>query len=222
MGETTNVIEVKDCPHQVLDTVINFMYGIDLPDIVDVESLLFMADLYLMEDLKDAVASHMANRLNKSNILKTLRLAEKFSAEKLEEVCSDFIETNITVANQVLGLSAPTVPCKIKAGPNGFKKDMLVRCNTTSNWYTDHVTGVSSSRVPTSVYHQSLQVTQAGSIGRIIDESNGNVTIKWKGREGSLSYGGTQAGSAGLFNFGNTSHLAILTPPIDMSLFKDK
>ena len=66
---TTKVIEVKECPYHVLEAVINFMYGIDLPGpytTADVESLLTMADLYLMEDLKDAVATHLAGHLDKN------------------------------------------------------------------------------------------------------------------------------------------------------------
>jgi len=85
VGDTTKVFEVKECPHKVLEAVINFMYGIDLPgtfSTADVESLLFMADLYLMDDLKDAVASHMATRLNKDNILDIYHLAEKYTAPR--------------------------------------------------------------------------------------------------------------------------------------------
>ena len=74
VGDTTKVFEVKECPHHVLETVINFMYGIDLPDTLrttlDAECLLTMADIYLMEDLKDAVASHLAPLLDKDNIPK--------------------------------------------------------------------------------------------------------------------------------------------------------
>ena len=227
MGETTKVIEVKECPHNVLETVIDFMYGIDLPctfSTADVESLLFMADLYLMEDLKDAVASHMAPRLNKNNILNTFRLAEKFNAKKLEEVCSDFIETNISVANQVLGLSALTTFYNVKGGPDRIKKDMIVQCNTTSNWCTDTATGLSNSH-DSYTWMQSLQVTKVGSIGRIIAESDGKVTIKWKSGSSSWGSEGTEAstpGLSGLLPRGNTSHLDILTPPVDISLFKDK
>ena len=195
MGETTKVIEVKECPHNVLETVIDFMYGIDLPGTLstaDVESVLFMADLYIMEDLKDAVASHMAPRLNKNNILNTFRLADKFSAKKLEEVCSDFIETNISVANQVLGLSALTTFYNVKGGPDRIKKDMIVRCKITTNWCTDTATGPSNSRDSFS-WMQSLQVTKVGSIGRIIAESGGKVTMKWKSGSSSWGSGGTEA-----------------------------
>ena len=52
---TTKVFEVKECPSHVLEIVINYMYGIDLPSDLSttyLEDLLFMADLYLMDDLK--------------------------------------------------------------------------------------------------------------------------------------------------------------------------
>ena len=219
LGETTKVMEVKECPYQVLETVIDFMYGIDIPDnfsSADVESLLFMADLYLMEDLKGAIAAHVATRLNKSNILETLSLAEKFTAQKLVEACTDFIVTNVSVANQVLGLGAASIYHQKKIGPNNpLKKDMIVRCNTTTNWHTDAFTGLSSplAAVPSFTLNATrMRVIEVGTIGRVIDESSSKVIIKWKPCHEFSQENAPR---------GTVSHLDILTPPIDTTLFKD-
>ena len=111
----TKVFEVKDCPHHVLEAVINFMYGIDLRgrySTEDVESLLTMADLYLMEDLKDAIATHLAPHLDKDNILEIYHLAEKYNAPKLKKTCSDFILTSVSIAKQGLGIDAANISTK--------------------------------------------------------------------------------------------------------------
>ena len=215
-GDTTKVFEVKECSHSVLETAINFMYGIDISapptlgkaDLLPfVEGLLTMADLYLMEDLKDAVASFMAPLLTQDNILKTLRLAEKFTATKLEESCTNFISTNISVANQVLGLDAAHM--FNKKSENLVKKDMIVRCNANSYWHTFG-----------NGFDWSLNTRKVGAIGRIVDvnvnDANGQkFTIKWISKN-SLTE--RQPDS----RLGNISHLDILTPPIDTSLFKDQ
>jgi len=131
VGDRASVFEVKDCPHNVLEAVIDFMYGIDLPgtfNTPDMESLLLMADLYLMDDLKDDVASHMATRLNKDNILDIYHLAEKYTALRLKEVCSNFIVTNVDIANKVLGVDAATILKRSNGDDNPYKKNMIVCC----------------------------------------------------------------------------------------------
>ena len=132
IGDTASVFEVKDCPHNVLEAVIDFMYGIDLPgntfSTPDMESLLLMADLYLMEDLKEDVASQMATRLNKENILDIYHLAEKYTALRLKEVCSNFIVTNVDIANKVLGVDAATILKTSNGDDNPYKKNMIVCC----------------------------------------------------------------------------------------------
>ena len=97
-GIKDKVIEVQECSILVLATVVDFMYGISIPEELsndDAKGLLTMADLYLMEDLKDAVAPHLAKQLSKDNILETTNMAEKYSAEKLMDICTDFLHANI-------------------------------------------------------------------------------------------------------------------------------
>ena len=97
-GGWKRVITVEECSHLVLSAVIDFMYGINIPDdfiMEDMYSLLAMADLYLMECLKDAIAPLLSKQLKTDNILETSRMAEKHSALKLKEFCCDFILSNI-------------------------------------------------------------------------------------------------------------------------------
>jgi len=209
---TTKVIEVKECRHLVLETVINFMYGNDIPDFystADVESVLFMADLYLMEDLKDAVASHMAPHLEKDNILDIYHLADKYTASKLREVCRDFIVTNIDFANvakKVLGIGATTTLNRRFGGSNVVKKDMIIRRKTTSKWWKNKVTGIHTALPPmTSSYELTCW---PGTVGRIVDDSDGKITVLW------------DSGYRMVCNRSDSGHFEILTPPINTNLFQ--
>ena len=82
----TRVIEVKECLPRVLAPTIDFMYRIDIPENFssqDINSLLKMAHLYEMEDLKDAVAPRIGDQLKLENILKTSEMALEYNALKL-------------------------------------------------------------------------------------------------------------------------------------------
>ena len=94
IGEKPKDIDVQECTPKVLSVVLRFIYGISLPvnlDVEDAKQLVLMADLYLMEDLKETVAPILAKQLTKDNILKFSKIAEKFTAPKLMETCADFI-----------------------------------------------------------------------------------------------------------------------------------
>ena len=92
-------LKVEECSPPILATVVDFIYGIGIPEDINIEdgkSLLAMADLYLMEDLKDAVGSIIAHKqTNKDNILEISQMAEKHNAQKLKEFCCKFIFENI-------------------------------------------------------------------------------------------------------------------------------
>ena len=47
-----------------------------------------------MEDLKDAVARQIGDQLNQTNILKASKMALKYNALKLTEICCNFILAN--------------------------------------------------------------------------------------------------------------------------------
>ena len=98
-GGWKRVITVEECSHLVLSAIVDFMYGINIPEDINMEdmfSLLAMADLYLMEDLKVAVAPLLSKQLTTKNILYTSRMAEKYNALRLKEVCCDFILEKLT------------------------------------------------------------------------------------------------------------------------------
>ena len=111
MGERKNTIDVQECSYDVLCTIINFMYGIALPEVNSCEdlcTLLAMADLYLMEGLKDAVAPFLAKLLTMNNILEISTMAEQHAAIKLQELCCHFILSSIGS----LGTSLMDALCK--------------------------------------------------------------------------------------------------------------
>ena len=98
MGERKDTFEVKECSHYVLSTIIDFMYGIPLPETMSLEdlcSVLYMADLYLMKVLKDNVAPLFGDRLEIGNILEISSLAEDHRALHLKDLCCKFILDNI-------------------------------------------------------------------------------------------------------------------------------
>jgi len=99
-----NQLEVKECSPEVLSTTIKFIYGIGLPEdlgVEDAKDLLTMADLYIMEDLKEALAPVLGAQLDKDNILEISKMAEKCTASKLMEICVDFIVSNITDPDEI-------------------------------------------------------------------------------------------------------------------------
>ena len=105
VGENRKVVDVQECSAHVLGTVIDFMYGIDMPEDItydDAKSLLGMADLYLMEDLKDVMAPHLAKQLREANVLEKSQLAEKYGAKRLKEICCDFVLANLDNINKAM------------------------------------------------------------------------------------------------------------------------
>ena len=85
-------------------TVVDFIYGIGIPEDYTFESarsLLAMADLYLMEDLKDAVGSLIASKQTRTqNILEIAELAEKHDNKKLKEMCCQFVFQNLDLLDK--------------------------------------------------------------------------------------------------------------------------
>ena len=72
-----NQLEVKECSPEVLSITIKFIYGIALPgdlEVEDAKKLLTSADLYIMEDLKEAVGPVLGAQLDKDNILEISKL----------------------------------------------------------------------------------------------------------------------------------------------------
>ena len=109
VGEKKKFLEVKECTHYVLAIIIDFIYGTEIPDDLTQEtgeSLLVMADLYLMEDLEEAVSIALAKHLSLDNVLEVFQLGEKHTAQKLKDLCSDFLIANkdcLEIATEILG-----------------------------------------------------------------------------------------------------------------------
>ena len=127
MGERKNTIDVQECSYDVLCTIINFMYGIALPEVNSFEdlcTLLAMADLYLMEGLKHAVAPFLAKLLTMNNILEVSTMAEQHAAIKLQELCCHFILSSIGS----LGTSLMDALCKAMPflGQASLRKQAIV------------------------------------------------------------------------------------------------
>ena len=79
-----------------------------------------MAHLFDMEDMKDAVAPRIGDQLDLKNILETSKMALKYNALKLTEVCCDFILANVD------GLSSSLLDQLFKVMP--FKGVVAKRC----------------------------------------------------------------------------------------------
>merc|ERR1719430_508244 len=98
VGDNRKTMEVKEFSYKVLSTAVDFMYGVEIPEDFnnneDLKSLLHVADLFLMEGLKDAAGFRIGKDLNKENIFGTSQLADKFRAVVLSEQCAEFFFDN--------------------------------------------------------------------------------------------------------------------------------
>ena len=97
-------MEVREFSFAVLSTAVDFIYGIDIPESFnnseDLKSLLYLSDLYLMDNLKAAVSSLMANELSEENILENIRLAELYRATLLMDECAGFVLEHVNLVNK--------------------------------------------------------------------------------------------------------------------------
>ena len=142
-------------------------------------------------------------------------------APRLKERCSNFIVTNIDIANKVLGVDATTILKRSEGKANSIEKDMIVRCKKTTIWwieyseYTEYTAGISRS-VKTSARGSWYEV-KGGTVGRIVDRSEtGMISVKWNS---ITNYYGTYGHPP--MDVADMSDFEILTPPIDTNLFKD-
>ena len=95
-AKSKSELEVKECSPEVLICVVDFMYGIPIPeDFEDTKGLLHQADLFLMEDLKTAVGFLIAKTLSLNTVKDLIPLGEKYREVTLQESCSDFILAHI-------------------------------------------------------------------------------------------------------------------------------
>ena len=220
---------MKECPPHVLEGVINFMYGVELPvpeDMADVESVLVMADLYLMEDLKDSVASLLAPNLNKDNVMDMYLLADRLNADKLKKMCASFTSTSITIATRCLGLDTEDIWKTTFMKNVKIENDMVVRCKKDSLWWycvdtklfsTAHANSyIFNANTPSNTYHVSVM---AGTIGRVVATRNlDDIDVKWEIKQDiRRSY----ISGIHLWTMGSKSDLEVITSPIQRSMFNN-
>ena len=215
----------------MLEGVINFMYGVELPvpeDMADVESVLVMADLYLMEDLKDLVASLLAPNLNKDNVMDMYLLADRLNAQKLKKMCASFTSTSITIATRCLGLDTEDILKNTFMKNVKIENDMIVRCKTASIWWycvntklfsTVPVTSYNTMQTPPNTYEVSVM---AGTIGRVVATRNLiDIDVKWEIKQDIRKCENFLFGGDPILPMGSKSDLEVITSPIKRSMFNN-
>ena len=202
VGEKKKFIEVTECNHNVLATIIDYIYGTEIPDdlnLNDLKCLLGMADLYIMEDLKVAVSSSIGKRLTSLNLLEMLQLGEKYTAQKLKEVCTDFLISNEnrgSLANKILGADLDT-PFKKRID---FKSDEEYRVYLMATLKPNMIVKTLRASPLAGPFHEE-------SFGRVVSCNPDPVVIMWQtGKDTYLT---------------QSNDLEILTPPINMNMFSN-
>ena len=240
VGNNNNVLKVDECSPKILATVVDFIYGIGIPEDInceDAKTLLAMADLYLMEDLKDTVGSLIATKHTRTdNILEVAQMAEKYSARKLKEMLCGFIFKNIKIMDKkllmelykVLPLLGEKVWQEVVDGRAAGMVDIAIKVlginldepfKRRGDFESDEVyrrylmAQIKPNMLvccnKTSLWKGGISVSE-GSIGRVISVFP-TVTVKWP----MTSSGVSVTADCHLLS------LDLLTPPLASYLFND-
>ena len=195
-----NQLEVKECSPEVLSITIKFIYGIGLPEdlgVEDAKDLLTMADLYIMEDLKEALAPVLGAQLDKDNILEISKMAEKCTASKLMEICVDFIVSNISDPDfagmpQIAALCFKKQLKKLEIVNMALGTDLKINFKKRKDFrydveYKDYlmknlksgmlVTNNKTLTEDEGVYKKEVQ---KGSIGRVLSSDEDGADVTWE------------------------------------------
>jgi len=85
-------MELKECSAEALHAAVNFMYGINIPEgFKEYGELLHLADLFMMDNLKEVIEERLAKALKKSSYLEVSQLAELYSNTNLITKCGHFV-----------------------------------------------------------------------------------------------------------------------------------
>ena len=85
-------MELKECSAEALHVAVNFMYGINVPeDFKEHGKLLHLAELFMMDNLKEVTEERLAKALTKSNYLESSQQAEMYSITSLITKCGNFV-----------------------------------------------------------------------------------------------------------------------------------
>jgi len=82
-------IVLDECDPEVLDIVLDYMYGVDIPnlDCLKLGKVLDISEMFLMADLKAEVENLAIKLLNRANVKELCGNADKFSCPNLLEAC---------------------------------------------------------------------------------------------------------------------------------------
>ena len=85
-------MELKECSVEALHAAVNFMYGINIPEnFKEHGELLHLAELFMLDNLKEVVEERLAKALTKSNYLESSQQAEMYSITSLITKCGQFV-----------------------------------------------------------------------------------------------------------------------------------
>jgi len=93
-------MELKDCSFEALEVAVDFMYHQPIPDgFSDNIELLHLADMLMMDELKEETAARLARILSEANYLETSQAAEVYHAESLISECAEFVLEKVADVN---------------------------------------------------------------------------------------------------------------------------
>ena len=243
-GPKKSTVKVEECSLKVLSAIIGFMYGRNLGegeslDWEEATRLVAMADLYCMDDLKDAGALIIKPLLNLKNILETAELAVKYNCEKLKEVACDFALSKIPPDDQNDDLSEKLVLILPMLGARALKSTRVAskalgvdlrspfkkrKDFSSQASYADYVRQHLKPNMLVMCNEESwwqkggfsatTLVVPVGCVGRVVCFDSGTALplIKWD----SHAWNGPRLPE------GRVEYLDILTPPINLELLVDK
>jgi len=96
MENQTNVVNIEDIEHKVLEEMLLYIHTGDSPNIKDLaKELLAAADYYQLDELKDSCQSFLSDTLGTDNAIGILILSDKYSASNLKKDALKFISENM-------------------------------------------------------------------------------------------------------------------------------
>merc|ERR1719222_429532 len=85
-------MEIKECSAGALHVAVNFMYGINIPEeFKEYGELIHLAELFIMDNLKEVVEERLEKDLTKANYLEISQIADLYSNTNLITKCGHFI-----------------------------------------------------------------------------------------------------------------------------------
>ena len=100
MERNSGGMELKDCSCEALEVAVDFMYLQPIPNgFSDNIELLHLADMLMMDDLKEETAARLARILSEANYLVISQAAEVYHAESLISECAEFVLEKVVNAN---------------------------------------------------------------------------------------------------------------------------